>query len=94
MDLPGYTVIFVVLLAVYDVYAFWARIDPRYPVFGALVLILLGAAASELRDPGTGEVLGIFGFLMLLAGAALLLFAPLRRPRPAEAAPPGPEVVH
>jgi hypothetical protein len=86
VDLTQYTVLFVVLLVAYEGYAFWARLDPRFPLLGALGLILLGAAASELMAPGTAEVLGIFGFLMLLAGMAGLLFAPFRRPT-ADAAP-------
>ncbi|HTT25727.1 MAG TPA: hypothetical protein VMH90_02030 [Thermoplasmata archaeon] len=94
MDLGAYTVLFVVLLAVYDAYAFWARLDPRYLIFGALGLTLLGAAASEENAPGTAEVLGIFGFLALLAGVVGVLLAPRRRPRSEGPGPAGPEPVH
>jgi hypothetical protein len=94
VDLTGYTLVFVALLAVYDAYAFWARVDPRYPIYGALGLILVGAAASQENAPGTAQVLGIFGFLALLAGVVGVLLAPRRRPRPAEPPAAPAEPVH
>ena len=91
MDLATYTELYAGLLVAYVAYATWAGLDPRIPFAGALVLVLGGAAVVAYGDPGTGEVLGVFGFLTLLAGfAAGLLPERWRRrtrpggPKPAE----------
>lgn len=68
MDLADWTVVFAVLLTAYEGWALYEGLDPRWPFVGAAGLILGGAALSQYGDPGGGEVLGVFGFLALVAG--------------------------
>lgn len=94
MDLVGYSELYAGLLAVYVGYAVWARLDVRPPFGAALLLILAGAAAGSYGATGAGEVLGVFGFLTLLAAVAGAVLARGRVPaEPRDLAGPPPEPV-
>jgi hypothetical protein len=81
-----YQAIFGLLLLVYLGYSYWARLDPRYPVAAALVLLVVAAALDALGEQGAAIVVGVYVLLLLLGGVALLVAEHLRRPRrgPAE----------
>lgn len=77
MSLP-YPAIFAVLLLVYLVYAGWVRLDPRYPVAGALALLVAAAIAQAANGTGVANLLAVYAFLLLAGGVGGLLFDHLR----------------
>ncbi len=82
MDFP-YTAIFLVLLIVYMVYSQWVRLDSRYPIGGALVLLVAAAIADAFGAVQGANSLAIFAFFLLSAGVILLLIDYLRGHQPA-----------
>lgn len=84
MDVP-YTEIFLGLLLAYMVYSVWARLDGRYPIAAALVLLVVTAVVDAAGDATTANSLAEYVFFLLAAGVVLLLVEHVReRPtRPA-----------
>ncbi len=76
-----YVVVFVVLLVVYVGYSLWARLDPRYPIGAALVLLIVAAVTDAAGGVGAANVLAEFVFLLLGAGVLLLLLEHVREGR-------------
>jgi hypothetical protein len=64
---------FVALLAGYVVYSLWVRLDPRWPIAAALVILVVAAVADAAQDLGTANLLAEFVVLLLGAGVLLLL---------------------
>lgn len=64
---------FLVLLAVYMVYSAWARLDPRYPIGAALLLLVVTAIVDAAGSTGVANTLAEFVFFLLAAGVVLLL---------------------
>jgi len=72
MSFP-YSVVFVGLLLAYLVYSAWARLDPRFPVAAALVLLAATAVVDALGAVGTANALAGYVFFLLAGGVVLLL---------------------
>jgi hypothetical protein len=91
VDPQVYVLAFVGLLAAYLAYAAYARLDPRWPILGAFVLLVAGAALDASGNPNGAELLGVDAFLALLGGlVAMALTAP---GGPGRLAAPGAEPV-
>lgn len=89
MDVP-YAEIFVALLLAYMVYSVWARLDGRYPIVAALVLLVVTAVVDAAGDASTANTLAEYVFFLLAAGVVLLVIEQVRaRPAPAATAPSG-----
>ena len=84
MDFVPYQELFLALLAVYVAYSIWARLDPLWPVYGALVVLAGAALAEGLRATNAGNELALDVIFLLMAGVALL--AVERRRAPANSA--------
>ncbi len=94
MSFP-YVTAFLALLVAYMVFSVWAGLDARYPIAGALVLLVATAVTDALGDSTTANTLAEYVFFLLGAGIVLLLIdhvragrAP-RRPRDPSAAAHG-----
>ena len=87
MDVP-YPAIFLVLLLAYLVYSEWARLDPRYPVAAALVLLGVTAVVDALGALAAANTLAEYVFFLLAGGVGLLLVDHVRAGRRAAAAAP------
>lgn len=74
----SYTELFVGLLAAYALYSVWVRLDPRYPVAGALLLLVAAALSQAADATDAANRLAEFAFLLLAAGVLLLLIDHLR----------------
>lgn len=85
MDTAAYTAIFLLLLAAYLAFAAWARLDPRYPLAGGILLLLAGAALDREGYSAAAEILGVDAFLLLLGGMVAMV---LTGRRPGGLAPP------
>ena len=88
-----YSVVFLALLVAYLVYSAWARLDPRYPVAAALLLLVATAVVDALGAVGTANALAGYVFFLLAGGVVLLLVDHVRgrdradRPDAASAGP-------
>jgi hypothetical protein len=94
-----YVPIFLGLLLAYMVYSQWFRLDSRYPIAGALVLLVVTAVVDATGNLATANTLAEFVFFLLAAGVVLLLLDHARTargspepsgsgPGPGEAEPP------
>jgi hypothetical protein len=83
-----YIPVFLALLLAYMVYSQWARLDSRYPIAAALVLLVATAGVDAAGATATANTLAEFVFFLLAAGIVLLLLDHARsaRPRPAGSA--------
>lgn len=94
---------FLGVLLVYMVYSEWARLDSRYLVAGALVLLVATAIVDAAGATATANTLAEFVFFLLAGGVVLLLVDHVRdrpksapsvgrgsRPRRRNADPPDP----
>ena len=86
MEIP-YTEIFVGLLAVYMGYSIWARLDGRYPIAAALVLLVATAVVDALGDVTAANSLAEYVFFLLAAGVVLLLIEHVRERAPSSPTP-------
>lgn len=81
-----YTELFVALLLAYMAYSVWVRLDARYPIAAALVLLVITAVVDALGATGPANTLAEFVFFLLGAGVVLLLIEHVRDGRSAPAA--------
>ncbi len=88
------TEVFLGLLVGYMVYSVWARLDARYPIAAALVLLVATAVVDALGSTASANTLAEFVFFLLGAGVVLLLIDHVREGRgtsaPTEPPPSGP----
>ncbi|MGC2289762.1 MAG: hypothetical protein WA688_07905 [Thermoplasmata archaeon] len=77
MTLP-YTDLFLGLLGAYMVYSAWTRLDSRYPIAGALVLLVVAAVVDAAGATGAANAIAVYVFFLLAAGVVLLLVDHLR----------------
>jgi len=77
MDIP-YTTIFVGLLLAYLVYSVWARLDGRYPIGAALVLLVVTAVVDAAGEVDAANSLAEYVFFLLAGGVVLLLIEHVR----------------
>jgi len=77
MDVP-YSTIFVGLLLVYLVYSVWARLDGRYPIGAALVLLVATAVVDAAGNVDTANTLAEYVFFLLAGGVVLLVIEQVR----------------
>lgn len=96
-----YEEVFLALLVIYAIYSQWARLDSRYPVAAALVLLVVTAAVDAAGASAVANTLAVYVFFLLTAGVLLLLVDHVRagrgRPRElpaAEAPTPLPDTPH
>jgi hypothetical protein len=75
-----YQELFLALLAVYVGYSIWARLNPRWPVYGALVALAVAAVAEGLGATNAGNELALDVIFLLMAGVALLAVERWRSP--------------
>jgi hypothetical protein len=68
-----YVLAFLAVLIAYMVYSEWARLDSRYLVAGALVLLVATAVVDAAGATGTANTLAEFVFFLLAGGVVLLL---------------------
>ncbi|MGP8078536.1 MAG: hypothetical protein ACLP78_07705 [Thermoplasmata archaeon] len=80
MNLP-YFLAFLALLVGYMIYSVEARLDPRYPVGAALVLLVVAAVADALGSTASANTFLEYVFLLLTGGVVLLLVDHLRSGR-------------
>ena len=73
-----YVPAFLVLLVVYMAYSAWARLDPRYPIAGALLLLVVTAIVDAAGSIDVANTLAEFVFFLLAAGVVLLLIDHVR----------------
>lgn len=85
MDIP-YATIFVGLLVAYIVYSAWARLDGRYPIGAALVLLVITAVVDAAGNVTAANTLAEYVFFLLAGGVVLLLIEHVRDQR--DAGPP------
>jgi hypothetical protein len=85
-----YAEVFLGLLVAYMAYSIWAGLDPRYPIGGALVLLVVTAVVDALGNSDAANTLAEYVFFLLGAGVLLLLFDYVREGRVPcpEAVPP------
>ncbi len=76
-----YLLLFGILLLVYLGYSFWQRLDPRYPVGAALVLLEVTAFTEAFGASPQADTLAEFVFLLLVGGAILILLDRFRARR-------------
>lgn len=86
MGIP-YDAVFLALLAVYLVYSVWQRVDSRYPIVAALVLLVITAIVDAAGASGEADTLAVFVFFLLAGGVLLLLIDSFRPGRLSESAP-------
>jgi len=77
MDVP-YSTIFVVLLLAYLGYSVWARLDGRYPIGAALVLLVVTAVVAAQGSADAANSLAEFVFFLLAGGVVLLIIEQVR----------------
>ncbi len=87
MTLP-YTDLFLGLLAAYMVYSAWARLDSRYLIAGALVLLVAAAVVDAAGATAVANTLAVYVFLLLAGGVVLLLVDHVREERRPSTADP------
>jgi len=69
---------FLLLLGAYMVYSEWARLDSRYLIAGALVLLVATALVDAAGSTAVANTLAEFVFFLLAGGVLLLLVDHLR----------------
>lgn len=87
MSFP-YTDLFLALLLAYMVYSEWARLDSRFLIAGALVLLVGAAVVDAAGATGVANTLAVYVFFLLAGGVVLLLVDHVREARTAP--PPSP----
>jgi len=87
MEVP-YPLVFLALLAVYMGYSAWVRLDARYPVGAALVLLVVAAVADAAGSVDTANTVAEYVFFLLAGGVVLLLIDHLREERTGSGTPP------
>lgn len=88
-----YTDVFLGLLGAYMVYSVWARLDSRYLIAGALVLLVVAAIVDAAGATASANTIAVYVFFLLAGGVVLLLVDHVREERPARATgsePPAP----
>jgi hypothetical protein len=73
-----YLLVFGVLLLLYLVYSFWERLDPRYPIGAALVLLVATAVTEAVGAGPAADTLAEYVFVLLVGGVVLLLLDRVR----------------
>src|SRR5208282_1598478 len=86
MDIP-YSTIFVGLLLAYLVYSVWARLDGRYPIVAALVLLVVTAVVDAAGNADAANSLAEYVFFLLAGGVVLLVIEQVRARPAAPSAP-------
>jgi len=76
-----YVPVFLVLLLIYMVYSEWVRLDSRYLIGAALLLLAVTAVVDALGATGTANLLAEFVFFLLGGGVVLLLVDHVRERR-------------
>ncbi len=77
-----YLELFLGLLAVYLVYSALVRLDPRYPIVAALLLLVAAAVADAANQVNLANTLAEYVFCLLAGGVVLLLVDHVRSPAP------------
>ncbi|HTT35909.1 MAG TPA: hypothetical protein VMH78_08615 [Thermoplasmata archaeon] len=72
--------LFAVLLVAYSAVSLWLRLDYRYPIVGAILLLVAAGGVDAAGDHGTAATLATFTVLLLLAGIVLGVVEEGRRP--------------
>ena len=72
---------FLGLLLVYMVYSQWTRLDSRYPIAAALVLLVAAAVANAVGNLPIANNLATYAFFLLVAGVVLLVVDRVRESR-------------
>jgi hypothetical protein len=85
-----YTDLFLGLLGAYMIYSAWVRLDSRYLIAGALVVLVAAAVVDAAGATASANTLAIYVFFLLAGGVVLLLVDHVReeRPTPVTEAPP------
>jgi hypothetical protein len=78
---PPYEYLFLGLLGAYMVYSVWARLDSRYPIAGALVLLVVAAITDAAGATAAANTLAVYVFFLLAGGVVLLLLDHVRDER-------------
>jgi hypothetical protein len=76
-----YDEVFLALLGVYFAYSVYAKLDGRYPIAGALVLLVGAAILEATGDLSAANTVAVFVFFLLAAGVLLLLVEHVREER-------------
>jgi hypothetical protein len=81
-----YVPVFLGLLVTYMVYSEWARLDSRYLIASALLLLVVTALVDAAGSTSLANTLAEFVFFLLAAGVVLLLVDHVRdgEPEPEE----------
>jgi hypothetical protein len=77
MSFP-YLAVFGILLLVYVGYSLWERLDPRYPIGAALVLLVATAITEAVGASPQADTLAEYVFLLLVGGVVLMLLDQVR----------------
>ena len=75
------TDLFIVLLLAYMVFSVWTKLDARYLVAAALILLVVAAGVDAAGATGTANTLATFVFFLLAGGVVLLLVEHVREAR-------------
>jgi len=73
-----FLVVFGVLLLAYMGYSFWQRLDPRYLIGAALVLLVATAITEAAGATPAADTLAEYVFLLLVGGVVLMLLDQVR----------------
>ncbi len=73
-----YLEIFLALFAIYLGYSAWTRLDARYPIFAALLMLVAAAVADAANAVDLANTLAEYVFCLLAGGVVLLLIEHLR----------------
>lgn len=79
---------FLALLLAYMVYSQWTRLDSRYLILAALVLLVITAAVDAAGAIGTANVLAVYVFYLLAGGVLLLVIDHIREERASRSSAP------
>ncbi|HUJ77735.1 MAG TPA: hypothetical protein VLX64_01875 [Thermoplasmata archaeon] len=85
---PPFPLLFLALLVAYLIYSVATRLDPRYPIGGALVLLVVAAVADAAGDVAVANSVAEYVFFLLGGGVLLLLIDHLRTSRAAPSGDP------
>ncbi len=78
-----YPDLFIGLLGAYMLYSAWARLDSRFLIGAALILLVVAAVIDAGGATGTANALAVYVFFLLAGGVVLLLVDHVREERPA-----------